>query len=196
MGKVFVACFSDSIVHLLGRIPRNRLVFRDIFRLCLSSEPEAFIVADHQGQVAGYIFCPSDMRRLYRTAFRGGHLLRWARHWISGSYGFGWHPLRVLLLDKFSFLRESMAGRHPAEARILSIGVLPEFRGQGLGSRLLEAGLSYLKTRGVEKVRLEVRPGNLAAVRLYKNHGFEKVGSMEDSLGPWEVMIYQEGDGL
>jgi len=196
ISRVFVESFSDSIVHLFGRVPRNRLVFRDVFRLCLAAEPRAFIVADSGGQVVGYIFCPSDMKRLYRAALRGGHLLRWLRHWLSGSYGFGLHPLRLLLLDKFSFIRESLKADHSADARVLSVGVDSEFRGRGVGGRLLEAGMAYLRGQGVTRVRLEVRPHNRPAVSMYERYGFRKVGTMEDSMGPWEIMIYEDEGGF
>ncbi len=65
--------------------------------------------------------------------------------------------------------------RNPPElAWIATIGVLPAFRRQGIGSALLstcEEGL------GVERVRLSVRQGNENAIRLYKSFGYQQIGT-------------------
>ena len=58
----------------------------------------------------------------------------------------------------------------------LGMGLIPEFRGQGLGSRLLQAVLAHSKKFGLEKVELHVYTSNLPAIALYRNHGFEQEG--------------------
>lgn len=55
---------------------------------------------------------------------------------------------------------------------IESLAVLPEARGQGVGTRLLEALEAELDRRGVRDVVLGVLPGNAAAVRLYERRGY------------------------
>jgi ribosomal protein S18 acetylase RimI-like enzyme len=50
--------------------------------------------------------------------------------------------------------------------------VLPEQRGRGVGSALLNRGVSILKDRGVEAIYLD---GVLNAVELYERNGFRKV---------------------
>jgi putative acetyltransferase len=54
------------------------------------------------------------------------------------------------------------------------MGLLPEFRGQGLGSKLLSAVLDHAKKFGLEKVELNVYTSNTPAVALYKKFGFEQ----------------------
>jgi len=56
---------------------------------------------------------------------------------------------------------------------------------------LLEAALQRLREPGRPRVRLEVRPENLPARRLYKKHGFTVVGEFADSRGRWVVMAAQ-----
>ncbi|MFB6196642.1 MAG: ribosomal protein S18-alanine N-acetyltransferase [Halobacteriaceae archaeon] len=56
---------------------------------------------------------------------------------------------------------------------IKDIAVHPDARGRGIGSALLQAGLSRIATEGVERVKLEVRESNEPAVHLYRSHGFE-----------------------
>jgi ribosomal protein S18 acetylase RimI-like enzyme len=53
-----------------------------------------------------------------------------------------------------------------------SISVLPEYRGQGLGSRLLDEVDREFDSLGVEDVVIGLLPGNEGALRLYERHGF------------------------
>lgn len=52
------------------------------------------------------------------------------------------------------------------------LAVLPDWRGRGVGSRLLAACEAIARARGYCKVTLEVRPDNVAARGLYARHGF------------------------
>lgn len=58
----------------------------------------------------------------------------------------------------------------------LGMGLLPEFRGQGLGSKLLSSVLDHAKKFGLEKVELNVYTSNTPTVALYKKFGFEQEG--------------------
>lgn len=58
----------------------------------------------------------------------------------------------------------------------LGMGLLPEFRGKGLGSKLLSSVLTQAKKFGLEKVELNVYTTNLPAIALYKKAGFEQEG--------------------
>lgn len=63
----------------------------------------------------------------------------------------------------------------PAErmAWIATIGVLPEYRGRGIGGALLQACEARLT---VPRVRLNVRVSNQTAIHLYQNTGYERAG--------------------
>ena len=58
----------------------------------------------------------------------------------------------------------------------LGMGLLPEFRGQGVGSQLISAVLDHAKSFGLEKVELNVYTSNISAIALYKKFGFEQEG--------------------
>lgn len=62
------------------------------------------------------------------------------------------------------------------EAEILNICVSVQQQKQGLGRQLLNAVLERLVAQEVQTCFLEVRPSNTAAIALYTNLGFGKVG--------------------
>jgi ribosomal protein S18 acetylase RimI-like enzyme len=55
---------------------------------------------------------------------------------------------------------------------IESLSVLPEYRGSGLGSELLEALERHLREQGVRDLILGALPGNTDAIRLYERRGY------------------------
>lgn len=69
--------------------------------------------------------------------------------------------------------REQEGFRHTG---LLGMGLLPPWRGRGLGRRLLDAGLERAWESGLERVELEVYAGNTPAVRLYERAGFVREG--------------------
>ncbi len=62
------------------------------------------------------------------------------------------------------------------EMHISTLAVHPDVRGQGIGERLLLAGLEHARRQGAEMSTLEVRPSNSAALALYRKHGYELAG--------------------
>ncbi len=63
------------------------------------------------------------------------------------------------------------------EAEILNLAVDPACRRLGHGTSLLQALLAALAERRAERVYLEVRCSNLAAIGLYEARGFRRIGS-------------------
>lgn len=58
------------------------------------------------------------------------------------------------------------------QAEVLNIAVQAKSRRAGQGSALLLAALDEFQRQGVNRVFLEVRASNQAAIALYKKHGF------------------------
>jgi ribosomal protein S18 acetylase RimI-like enzyme len=58
----------------------------------------------------------------------------------------------------------------------LGMGLLPEYRGQGIGKKLFLSCLQRAREVGVTRVELEAREDNLAALALYRRLGFAKEG--------------------
>ena len=55
---------------------------------------------------------------------------------------------------------------------IESLSVLPDYRGSGLGSMLLDELERHLRDRGARDLILGVLPGNADAIRLYERRGY------------------------
>jgi ribosomal-protein-alanine acetyltransferase len=62
-------------------------------------------------------------------------------------------------------------------ARLYSIAVGAEEAGRGIGSRLLAAAEERAKARGAERLHLEVRADNPAAIRFYRRKGYRETGA-------------------
>jgi ribosomal protein S18 acetylase RimI-like enzyme len=56
---------------------------------------------------------------------------------------------------------------------IESLSVLPQYRGSGLGSELIDRLEQHLRATGVEDLILGALPGNTDAIRLYERRGYQ-----------------------
>jgi ribosomal protein S18 acetylase RimI-like enzyme len=62
----------------------------------------------------------------------------------------------------------------PSQAHrgVFGVGLLPQFRGQGIGTRLTRSALAAAQAFGLHRVELTVREANTGAIELYKKEGF------------------------
>lgn len=107
------------------------------------------------------------------------------------SYGFPWSAgiFRDCILAGYRCLALEQEGEVRAyailsiaagEAHILNICVAPAFRRRGYALTLLMRLIQDARRQRVKTVFLEVRPSNLAAIKLYKSIGFSTVGRRRD----------------
>ncbi|WP_172203044.1 ribosomal protein S18-alanine N-acetyltransferase [Niveibacterium sp. COAC-50] len=66
------------------------------------------------------------------------------------------------------------------EAHLLNISVMRAVQGQGLGRWFLDVLGHGLWEHGARQMFLEVRPSNVAALRLYERAGFAPIGRRRD----------------
>ena len=59
---------------------------------------------------------------------------------------------------------------------VLGLGLLPAYRGRGLGERLMRAALQAARACGLSRIELSVRADNTRAIALYTRLGFETEG--------------------
>jgi RimJ/RimL family protein N-acetyltransferase len=59
---------------------------------------------------------------------------------------------------------------------------LPEFRGRGIGARLLSAVFQKARVKAVTRIELEARVDNHVAIRLYEKAGFRREGIKRNGM--------------
>ena len=99
------------------------------------------------------------------------------RHWLTTAH-------RALLVAE---IEQRVAGYiliiyHPGTrlARIYSLAVSPQQRGNGIAKALMTAGEQAAQDDGRLYLRLEVSVDNFPAIRLYETLGFQKFGVYRD----------------
>lgn len=79
------------------------------------------------------------------------------------------------------------------KAEINNIYVLHDFRGQGIGSKLMKYLLEKCKI--CENITLEVRKNNDSAIQLYKKFGFKEVALREKYYNDIDgILMMREGE--
>ena len=68
-----------------------------------------------------------------------------------------------------------LMNHEPGVAEIQRMHVVPSCRGMGIGKKLLNELVAYAKKQGIEKIELTTSSVQVAAIGLYKKHGFKLV---------------------
>jgi len=103
------------------------------------------------------------------------------------AYEYPWSPgiFRDCLLAGYTSLATEYRGDVIAyaimsiaagEAHLLNLCVAANRRRAGHGRSLLDAVIDRAMQAGAERMHLEVRPSNEAALALYADYGFERIG--------------------
>jgi ribosomal protein S18 acetylase RimI-like enzyme len=98
-----------------------------------------------------------------------------------------WRQSRYKSLDQKTWLARKKVGDlskiigflnlvvQEAGAEIRTVGVLPEYRGQGLGRKLISLALNDLAGLGIDDCKLTVAIQNQKALQLYQDLGFKPI---------------------
>jgi ribosomal protein S18 acetylase RimI-like enzyme len=119
-----------------------------------------------------------DLVHLENTSFETDRLSRRSfRHWLSTGH-------RALLVAEVikRIVGYILIIYHPGTrlARVYSLAVLQEYRGQGIAKQLILAGEQAASDSGRLYLRLEVSVDNPPAIKLYEALGFQKFGIYRD----------------
>ena len=100
------------------------------------------------------------------------------RNFITQVLAKGWSQFYALYDGKVVGWCDVVRDERPGMTHVgrLGIGLLPEFRGQKIGARLLAATISDAFQKGLTRIELEVYAGNARAIALYKKFGFIEEG--------------------
>jgi ribosomal-protein-alanine N-acetyltransferase len=71
-----------------------------------------------------------------------------------------------------------------AEADVLTVGVVPAHRGQGIARQLMAMITNWAKEQGSVAMMLEVKIDNFDAIGLYESLNYSKLNIRKDYFGP------------
>ncbi|ADL18683.1 N-terminal acetyltransferase [Acidilobus saccharovorans 345-15] len=148
----------DQVMEVnLASLPEN--YWYSFYVYVLNEWGDAFLVAEHQGKIIGYI-----MNRVEETHDK---VLMGLENELTERPG------------KSEGLLDAIRRRFSESAKVghvISIAVLAEYRRKGVGSALMQEAINVLKSKyDVDAIYLEVRVSNTPAINLYEKFGFEKV---------------------
>ena len=75
----------------------------------------------------------------------------------------------------FSVLKKMSLAR---KGHVVSFAVLEEYRGKGIGKKLVDQSIEGMKIRKCNESYLEVRTDNIPAIKLYESLGFDRIATL------------------
>ena len=138
------------------------------------------IVAIQEGHIKSFWHCLDEVAR--------------ERLWLGAFEGYPFESTREFVLgmienDNPQFVAidgEIVVGwidinpsRLPVSTHVggLGMGIRKAYRGQGIGTKLLQSALEKANAKGLKRVELEVYRHNTAGVALYEKFGFQHEGA-------------------
>jgi len=184
---LFCLAFEQSINFFTPVTEKVKIAIRDVFYLLHQVFEQGFFVALEDDKVCGYIIMADDVKRLWRHALTSGFVKNAIMAAVSGKYGLTLATLYKVVKNKLLYFKFEMTTE--PSAQVLSIAVHPEHQGKGIGQKLLFEGIKHIEALGINKIKLEVRPNNISAIKIYEKFGFRKVGEACDLQGKWLIMM-------
>ncbi len=190
VAEIFCLAFENSITFFTPMTHKVKNAIRDVFDLLYRVFGQGFFIAVQNNQVCGYIVMADDIKRLWLQAVTSGFLKRAVISTLSGEYGLTLPTLYKIVQNKLLYFGFEMTTK--PSAQVLSIAVHPKCQGEGIGQKLLSKGIKYIESLGGKRIKLEARPKNTAAVKIYEKYGFRTVGETKDLQGKWLIMVREK----
>lgn len=158
-----------------GRFWKHKPSFVEIWvSPYIDLEPNSLFVAVKDGKIAGYLTgCLDTSSGPQLEALMMATIARHKLFFRPGTAGFLFRAMLDNLRDRQKASGELLDQRWPAH---LHINLLPEARGTGLGSDLMEAWLAQLRQCAVPGCHLSTILENRRAVGFFERKGFQKYG--------------------
>jgi GNAT superfamily N-acetyltransferase len=131
---------------------------------------------EEEPRPAGEVAADPALGRYVTDFGRQGDVGLVAEAWDEAPVGAAW--CRCLPADAPGY------GFVAADVPELSIGVVPGWRGRGIGGRLLSALLAAAREAGCHAVSLSVEESNPAR-RLYRRHGVDEIARTASAVTMW-----------
>ncbi len=203
IARIHCICFPESYLTQLGK--HGSLLFRrnlleDFYREYLNDNPELFLVAENPdkgliGFCMGY-YLDNDHQVhnfIHNNRFRiigktivlllTGNKPTWAKM-LSRLKHKAVISDWTIVNDKYEEITNQERGD------LLSVCVLPAFRGKGHAQEMMEQFLSVMKSRGRKLCLLSVKTENARARRYYERNGFELYRTRgEDGLTYMKLLV-------
>ena len=101
------------------------------------------------------------------------------RHFVLNNIKEGWPQFVVLANEEIAGWCDVLPNSRRtvcAHCGTLGMGLLPKYRGQGIGRKLVQRAVDAALAFGLTRIELTVRETNVNAIALYRNFGFETEG--------------------
>lgn len=191
--RLHAELITDGFLSALG----PRFLRRLYRRVALSADSFLLMAEGHDvvganghdvvgdGRTAGFLAGALDLGALYRRFVVHDALLAAVVSLpeLLGSWRLAWETLR----HGTGGSRADSGG--PAGAELLSMAVDPGWRGQHVGSLLVEGFLDELVRRGAGAAQVVVGAENAAAIALYRQSGFAPDQSFELHRGTVSLLM-------
>ena len=166
-----------EVGNMSGKMPESVLdaMEKAFLMYYLCEEKEHCFVAEADGNAIGYILCAPDVIKWECT--------------FKEKYVMPDSEIDHMLFRGVRELPVKYGKEYPAH---LHIDILPEYQHMGIGTRLMDALLSHLSSRGVKGVMLCVSQDNRKGIAFYKNYGFKILEETEHEIA---MGIYSKDSG-
>lgn len=124
---------------------------------------------------------PADLDAILALEFAVFSADRLSRRSLRGFIASPHRPVLVAVADRALAGYALVALRRGSRAaRLYSIAVDRKLARRGVGRALMAASERYARARGRDRLSLEVRADNAAAIALYRGLGFREFGHYDD----------------
>ncbi|MBD3262945.1 ribosomal-protein-alanine N-acetyltransferase [Candidatus Woesearchaeota archaeon] len=104
-----------------------------------------------------------------KDAYNKAHFLMW----------YTTLPETFLVAELKKVVGYILISKENEHAQLISVAVLPGYKRQGIGSKLLHAGIEAVKKQTAKKVEAESRVSNKIAHKFFAKHKFKKIKTVK-----------------
>lgn len=174
LARLHAVLLPTSPLSLLGKSFMERFYYARLPRAGLIYGAVAYV----NTQAVGFVAATHEPERFMRTALR-----RWWPYlvWVIGTSVLRTPKSLAAVWEAWQVMRSRVPAAHDSPAgEILSLGVLPAYRGPGFLRRsglriptdLLDSAVVQLRGQGVQVIRATVQADNTAAQMFYSGLGW------------------------